>query len=106
MARNVTFSVEVDSSGEGGFRKAYRCESEDKNFSGLWVLKKYSEKTLDDIYQVGVEEEAHARKHPQMHALAKNVASQVAKYADEEFGEVYSYDNMYLGKIESTQNEN
>ena len=74
MAREVTFSVEVDSFGHGGFRKAYRCESEDKNFPGLWVLKKYKEKALEDMAQVGLEED-HARKQAQMHALAKNVAS-------------------------------
>ena len=106
MAREVTFSVEVDSFGHGGFRKAYRCESEDKNFPGLWVLKKYKEKALEDMAQVGLEEEDHARKQAQMHALAKNVASQVSKYVDHEFGEVFSYDNMYLGKIKSTENEN
>ena len=105
MAREVTFSVEVDSFGHGGFRKAYICESEDKNFPGLWVLKKYKEKALEDMAQVGLEED-HARKQAQMHALAKNVASQVSKYVDHEFGEVFSYDNMYLGKIKSTENEN
>ena len=105
MARDVTFSVEVDSFGEGGFRKAYRCESEDNNFSGLWVLKKYNEKALEDMAQVGMEEEEHARKQSQMHALAKNVASQVSKYVDHEFGEFFSYDSMFLGKIKSTKNE-
>ena len=46
-AREVTFSVEFDSFGDGGFRKAYRCESKDKHFPGLWVLKKYKEKALE-----------------------------------------------------------
>ena len=49
--------------------------------------------------QVGLEEEDHARKQAQIHALVKNVASQVSKHVDHEFGEVFSYDNVYLGKI-------
>ena len=35
MASNVPFSVEVNSFAEGAFRKAYRFESEAKNFPGV-----------------------------------------------------------------------
>ena len=104
MARNITFSVEVESFAEGGFRKACRCESEDKSFPGLWVLKRYSEKAMNDMKDVAVEEEDHARKQVQMHTLAQNIANQMTKYIDKEFGEPFSYDDMYLGKIMSTDN--
>lgn len=104
--QETTFSVEVDSFAEGGFRRAYKRESEDKSFPGLWVLKRYSEKTLTEMKELAVEED-HARKQVQMHTLAQNIANQMSKYVDKEFGEVFSYDNMYLGKIiKSTDNPN
>ena len=80
--------------------------SEDLNFHGIWVLKKYSDKALNDMELLGVEEEDHARKQVQMHTLAQNVANQMTKYVDKEFGQAFSYDNIYLGKIKSTENAN
>ena len=106
MARNVRFSVEVNSFAEGGFRKAHKCESEDQNFPGIWVLKKYSDKALDDMGSLGVEEEDHACKQVQMHTLAQNIANQMTKYVDKEYGQAFSYDNIFLGKIKSLENTN
>jgi hypothetical protein len=106
MAKNTRFSVEDESFAAGGFRKAYKCESEDQTFPGIWVLKKYSDKALEDMQTLGVEEEDHARKQVQMHTLAQNIANQMTKYVDKEFGEAFSYDNIYLGEIKPTSNAN
>ena len=97
---------EDESFAAGGFRKAYKCESEDQTFPGIWVLKKYSDKALEDMQTLGVEEEDHARKQVQMHTLAQNIANQMTKYVDKEFGEAFSYDNIYLGEIKPTSNAN
>ena len=104
MARNVPFSVEFNSFARG-FRKAYRCESEAKNFPGVWVLKRYNEKSLDAMRQLGVEG-VHAQKQVQMHTLVQNITNQMKKYEDKVFGDTFSYDNMHLGKIQSTSNSN
>lgn len=89
MARNVRFSVDVESFAQGGFREAYKCESEDKDFSGIWVLKKYSDKSLEDMKSLNIEAEDHVRKQVQMHTLAQNIAMQMRKYIDKEFGDVF-----------------
>ena len=43
------FSVESECFAEGGFRKAYKCESIDGKLPGKWVLKKYKENALEDM---------------------------------------------------------
>jgi hypothetical protein len=44
VAKTVTFTVESESFAEGGFRKAYKCESFDGKLSGKWVLKSIKKK--------------------------------------------------------------
>jgi hypothetical protein len=67
VAKTVTLSVESESFAEGGFRKAYKCESIDGKLSGKWVLKKYKENALEDMKSVNLTEEEHARKQVHMH---------------------------------------
>ena len=98
-ARIVTFSVESGSFAEGGFRKAYKCESYDEKFPDMWVLKRYKEESVNGMKELGIKEEEHARKQVQMHALAQNIASQMTKNIPEEFGETFTYDCMHFGKI-------
>jgi hypothetical protein len=73
VAKTMTFAVESESFAEGGFRKAYKCESIDGKLSGKWVLKKYKEKALEDMKLLNLTEEEHARKQVQMHTLAKEM---------------------------------
>lgn len=99
VARTVMFSVESESFGQGGFRKAYKCESFDGKLPGVWVLKKYKEQALDDMKALEIEEEEHARKQVQMHTLAQSIAGQMEKNVAEDFGETFTYDTMHFGKI-------
>ena len=41
-----------------------------------------------------------------MHTLAENITNQMKKYEYKEFVDTFSYDNMYLGKVQSTSNSN
>lgn len=86
LARIVTFSVDSGSFAEGGFRKAYKCESYDEKFPDMWVLKRYKEESVNGMKELGIKEEEHARKQVQMHTLAQNIASQMTK------NETFTYD--------------
>ncbi|CAB3984462.1 transient receptor potential cation channel subfamily M member 6-like [Paramuricea clavata] len=99
VAKTVTLSVESESFAEGGFRKAYKCESIDGKLSGKWVLKKYKENALEDMKSVNLTEEEHARKQVQTHTLAQNIAIQMQRNVPETFGETFTYDSMLFGKI-------
>ena len=93
------FSVDSESFAEGGFRKAYKCESIDGKLSGKWVLKKYKENALKDMESLNLTEEEHARKQVQMHTLAQNITTQMQRNVPETFGETFSYDSMLFWKI-------
>ena len=72
-SREVSFHVEDEQFAEGGFRKAFKCTSSDKQFPGKWLLKRYNNRAKSDLQSLGVSEEEHARKQTQMHNLAKNI---------------------------------
>ena len=103
VPKAVMFSVDSESFAEGGFRKAYKCESIDGKLSGKlsgkWVLKKYKQNALKDMESLNLTEEEHARKQVQMHTLAQNVTTQMQRNVPETFGETFSYDSMLFGKI-------
>jgi hypothetical protein len=105
VAKTMTFAVESESFAEGGFRKAYKCESIDGKLSGKWVLKKYKEKALEDMKLLNLREEEHARKQVQMHTLAQNIAIQMQRNVPETFGETFSYDSMLFGKIKDDNDD-
>ena len=85
-SRGVSFSVEDEQCGEGGFRKAYKCTSSDENFPAIWLLKKYNDKAKSDFQLLGMDEEEH------VHTLEVNT----------EFGETFTYSKIYFGKITDT----
>ena len=99
VPKAVMFSVDSESFAEGGFRKAYKCESIDGKLSGKWVFKKYKENALKDMESLNLTEEEHARKQVQMHTLAQNITTQMQRNVPETFGETFSYDSMLFGKI-------
>ena len=99
VPQTLMFSVESECFAEGGFRKAYKCESIDGKLPGKWVLKKYKENALEDMKSLNLSEEEQARKQVQMHTLAQNIASPMQRNVPETFGETFSYDSMLFGKI-------
>ena len=44
-------------------------------------------------------EEEHARKQVQMHKLAKSIAEQMARKLGKTYGEIFSYNSAFLGKM-------
>ena len=44
-------------------------------------------------------EEEHARKQIQMHNLAKSIAEQMARKLGKTYGEIFSYNSAFLGKM-------
>ena len=96
IPQKVEFIVEDDVLGSGGFRKAYKARNSYPGYNHTtWVVKTY----LDDVGKEIQEDlemtlEEHTRKIVQMHTLAKNVASQLAKKVKEDnltvqFGDVF-----------------
>jgi hypothetical protein len=104
IPKPVEFNVSKDLLGEGGFRKAYKAESSDKDFSTLtWVVKEYKPCALEVIAETQQTVEAHTKKVVQMHSLAQNIASQCKAKIEEDgllqsFGDTLQYGNIYLGK--------
>ena len=50
----VEFCIESQPFGTGGFRKAFKATSNDREFQGsTWVVKRYLEKALEDIIAIG-----------------------------------------------------
>ena len=101
----VEFQISKDLLGQGGFRKAYRTESNTQEFSNAeWVVKKYKKSVLKEIEAINQTVKQHTRKLVQMHHLARNFAAQLRQVALDQdlrdlFGETFSYKTIYLGKL-------
>ncbi len=101
------FLISKEHFGEGGFRRAYRATSSTDEFKAKeWVVKKYLPQTLACLQETGQSAEDHSKKIVQMHMLAGNFAEQlqscVTTHCPNEFGPTFSYNQVYMGKIESS----
>ena len=101
------FVVSKEHFGEGGFRRAYRATSSTDDFKGQeWVVKKYLPATLACLQETGQSAEDHSKKIVQTHMLAGNFAEQlrssIATKCLSEFGITFSYNKVYMGRIESS----
>ncbi|CAB4005434.1 transient receptor potential cation channel subfamily M member 6-like [Paramuricea clavata] len=101
------FVVSKEPFGEGGFRRAYRATSSTDDFKGQeWVVKKYLPTTLACLQETGQSAEDHSKKIVQTHMLAGNFAEQlqssIATKCLSEFGATFSYNKVYMGRIESS----
>ena len=104
----VDFSIGKEPFGKGGFRQAFKATSNDKEFQGTWVIKKYLPKSISDIESTGQSIEQHTKKVVQMHYLARNFAarlSQELQASDDHilFGETPKYNKISLGKLDSDE---
>ena len=103
--KNVDFTIDVEPFETGGFRKAYKAISVEKEFEGCtWVIKRYLPKTIEDISTIGQTVEDHTRKVVQMHYLARNFAARlkgelIVSDSITLFGETLSYNKIFFGKI-------
>ena len=104
VPKPVKFNISKDLLGEGAFRRAYKAETDDREFSAFtWVVKEYKSCALDVISETKQSVEAHTKKVVQMHCLAQNFANQLRQEIEkanlqEPFGPTLKYGNIYLGK--------
>ena len=104
----VDFSMDKEPFGTGGFRQAFKATSNDKEFQGTWVIKKYLPKSISDIQATGQSIEQHTKKVVQMHYLARNFAARLSQELQASdngilFGETLKYNKIFLGKLESDE---
>ena len=101
------FVVSKEHFGEGGFRRAYRATSSTDEFKAQeWVVKKYLPETLTCLRETGQSAEDQSKKIVQTHMLAGNFAEQLRSCVEaqclKEFGATFSYNQVYMGRIESS----
>lgn len=88
----------------GGFREAFKATSITEGFKNVtWVVKKYTDHTKKILQEMNQTEDAHAQKSVQMHYLARNLASQLKEKVKKEnlleFGEVFEFNKVFMGKM-------
>ena len=71
--------MEKEPFGTGGFRQAFKATSNDKEFQGSWVIKKYLPKSISDIQATGQSIEQQTKKVVQMHYLARNFTARLSQ---------------------------
>ena len=71
----VDFFMDKEPFATGGSRQAFKATSNDKEFQGTWVIKKYLPKSISDIQTTGQSIEQHTKKVVQVHYLARNFAA-------------------------------
>ncbi|KXJ09517.1 Eukaryotic elongation factor 2 kinase [Exaiptasia diaphana] len=96
----VKVSLENEPFSSGSFRDAYRASV----ISGLpgkekYVLKKFKKDQINGIEQLFDTIEAHTRKMVQMNALARNLALKMSLNVPKEFGDTFTYNKVYFGKL-------
>ena len=105
----VDFTIDQEPFGTGGFRKAFKAISLDRNYwNTTWVGKRYLPKSLEEIKATGQTPEQHTRKVVQMHYLARNFAAKLKGELEAKdnlllFGETFPYSKIMLGKITAEQ---
>ena len=101
----VDFNMEDTAFGVGGFREAFKATSKHKDYSyTTWVVKRYLDKSLEDMRTLGQTPEQHTKKSVQLHYLARNFAAQLHTDLEKEdnlilFGDTLSYNKVMLGYI-------
>ena len=105
----VDFTIDQEPFGTGGFRKAFKATSLERNYwNTTWVVKRYLPKSLEEIKATGQTPEQHTRKVVQMHYFARNFAAKLKGELEAKdnlwlFGETFSYSKIMLGKITAEQ---
>jgi hypothetical protein len=107
IPQKVEFIIEDDVLGSGGFRTAYKATSSYSGYNHTtWVVKKYLDHVKKEIKEdLRLSMEEHTKKIVQMHALAKNIASQLTKKVKEEglttqYGETLKFKDVFFAKVD------
>ena len=106
--KDINFNLAIKPFGTGAFRNAYKANSLDTRFAGKsWVVKRFKESAIDTINTLNQTPEQQSKKVVQMHSLAQHLAKKLAAEVAESstFGPVFTYNDIYLGKITSESSE-
>ena len=93
----VTFHVDEQPIGEGGFRLAYKCSSYHWKFPGKWVLKKYKSRGIANIELAKETVDMQARKLVQMNTLVRKLAYKFCNLYNDE--NLITYNKVFLGEL-------
>ena len=95
----VEFQIEKEKFASGAFREAFKAVVNDKNgYSRNWVVKKYTQKSIDGMQELNMTHEEHTRKQVQMHTVARNIAQRFAKNTPKEFGCTFEYGKVFYSQ--------
>lgn len=98
---DMSYYIDESPFTNGEFRKAYKAKRHRLEGATVFVVKKYLQKTFDELELVGDTPEEHAKKLVQMHSLAQNFASQLKMLlqSKEYKGNCLSYNNVSYGTL-------
>jgi hypothetical protein len=107
ISEKVEFTIEESVLGSGGFRKAYKARSSHPGYNHTtWVVKRYLDHVAKEIKEdLGLSMEEHTKKIVQMHALAKNIASQLTRKVNEDdlttqYGETLKFKDVFFANLD------
>ena len=88
----LEFQIEKVKFASGAFREAFKAVANDEiGYTRNWVVKKYTQKSIDGMQELNMTHEEHTRKQVQMHTVARNIAQRFAKNTPKEFGSTFEY---------------
>ena len=105
--RSIDFLIEKEPFGVGGFHQAFKATSSVPDFcKTTWVVKRYLERSVEDIHATNQSVEHHTKKVVQMHYLARNFAARLQEELEQsnsihQFGPTLQYNKVFLGMIDS-----
>ena len=99
----VNMDIDETPFASGGFRNAHKASVADDGT--IYVVKKYTNNTLESLDELKETPEAHARKSVQMHLLAKHFADQLKQSLKSKnyAGDVFAYNKVSFGTIVNTK---
>ena len=103
MPLKALFRIEKEPIGTGGFRKAFKATTSERELSDtLWVIKKYLPEAQQIIKATNQTLEQRTRKVVQMHTLARNFAKRLEQELKragnlELYGQTLKYKKIFLG---------
>ena len=104
MPVKALFRIEKEPIGNGGFWKAFKATTSERELSDtLWVIKKYLPEAEQIIKATNQTLEQHTRKVVQMHTLARTFAKRLEQGSKragnlELYGQTLKYKKIFFGK--------
>jgi hypothetical protein len=88
--------IEDEPFSAGGFRKAFKAISTQKDDGKSWVIKTYKEKAIDTIENtLSMTIESHTRKQVQLHCAAREMTKRFTSKVPFTFGKSFTYNRAF-----------